>query len=152
MIHAKISDPTEIQRIDEQLSKAEKKNWYRRLMIIKLSATQQLNVPELGRMFSLSAATVRKYIHTYNKAGLDALIPQSPPGRPGKITHLTQADFDKLFEQTPNEYDRLNTDSRQWTLKLIQRYLLEYHQISVTLPTIYNALRRSGRRTDRSKL
>ncbi len=152
MIYAQLSTPEDIDRIEAHLSKAEKKNWYRRLMIIKVSATQRLSVPQLAEMFGVCEPTVRKYIHIYNQSGLDALLPQSPPGYNGKITHLTRADFDKILEQTPNEYERLNTDSRQWTLKLIARYLLEYHQIEVTLPTVYNALRRTGRRTGRSKL
>ena len=80
MIHAKIGDPTEIQRIDEQLSKAEKKNWYRRLMIIKLSATQQLNVPELGRMFSLSAATVSQIYSYLQQSGIRRAYPSEPSG------------------------------------------------------------------------
>ena len=121
-------------------------------MIIKLSATKQLSVPELAQMFNLCQATIRYYIHTYSKSGLDELLPQSPPGCIGKITHFTKADWDKLFEQTPNRYDRLNSDSRQWTLELIQYYLQQYHQISVTISTIHNALGRNGRRTGRSKL
>ena len=152
MIYAQIDNPEEIRRIDEALSKAEKKNWYRRLMIIKFSATKQLSVPELAQMFNLCQPTIRYYIHTYNTSGLDALVPQSPPGCTGKITHVTKTDWDKLFEQTPDQYDRLNTDSRQWTLELIQDYLQKYHQISVTISTIHNALKRTGRGTGRSKL
>ena len=60
MIYAQIGNQTEIQRIDDELSKAEKKNWYRRLMIIKLSATNQLSVPELAQMFNLCQATIRQ--------------------------------------------------------------------------------------------
>ena len=152
MIYAQLSTAEDIDRIDEQLSKADKKNWYRRLMIIKASATQRLSVPQLAKMFGVCEPTVRKYIHIYNQSSLDALLPQSPPGCNGKVIHLTREDFDKILAQTPNEYGQLNTDSRQWTLKLIQLYLLEYHQIQVTLPTVYNALRRTGRRTGRSKL
>jgi len=152
MIYAQITDKNEIERIDEEISKAQKKNFYRRLVIIKLSATQQISVPQLSKMFNLSKATVRHYIHTYNTGGLAAIVPQSPPGRRGKITHFTKADWDRLFEQTPNQYQHLNTDSRQWTLELIQLYLEKYHQIRVTVPAIYTALRRTGRRTGRSKL
>lgn len=79
-------------------------------------------------------------------------MPQSPPGRKGKITHLRKANWDKILEQTPNQYQLLNTDSRQWTLELIVLYLQKYHQISVTTPAVYYALRRTGRRTGRSKL
>lgn len=152
MIYAQIEDKIEIQRIECEIQKAWKKSWYRRLMIIKLSGTDKLSVPKLSEMFNLCQATVRSYIHTYNNNGLSALVPKSPTGRRGKITHFTKEDFSALFEQTPNQYEHLNTQSREWTLELIQLYFEAYHQIQVTLPAIYTALRRTGHRTGRSKL
>ena len=49
-------------------------------------------------------------------------------------------------------YEKLQTDSRQWTLELISIYFETYHEISVTPPAIYFALRRIDYRTGRSKL
>ena len=79
-------------------------------------------------------------------------MPKSPPGCRGKITHFSKSDWSRLLEQTPNQHEKLQTDSRQWTLELIRAYLKAYHEISVTPPAIHLALRRVGYRTGRSKL
>ena len=152
MIYAKLDDASALQRLDAALCKATKPKWYQRLLIIKLSATEGMSVSKLAKMFNLSDASVRSYIHKYNTSGLEALMPKSPPGCRGKITHFSKSDWDRLLEQTPNQYEKLQTDSRQWTLELIRVYLKAYHEISVTPPAIYLALRRTGYRTGRSKL
>ena len=150
MIYAEIGDASALDRLDAALSEATKPQWYRRLLIIKLSATEGMSVSKLAKMFK--DASVRSYIHKYNTSGLEALMPKSPPGCRGKITHFSKSDWDRLLEQTPNQYEKLQTDSRQWTLELIRVYLKAYHEISVTPPAIYLALRRTGYRTGRSKL
>ena len=110
-------------------------------------------MPKLARMFNLPDESVRSYIHKYNTSDLVALMPKSPPGCRGKITHFSKSDWDRLFQQTPDPYEKLDTDSRQWTLDLIRVYLKAYHEISVTPPAIHIALRRIGNhRTGRSKL
>jgi len=152
MIYAQLQTKQQLEHLNEELLKTKKKNWYRRLVIIKLSATEKRSVPELSKMFDLCPATVRSYLRSYNSGGLKAVAPQSPPGRKGKITRLQKADWDAILEQTPNQYPLVNTDSRQWTLKLMVNYLDQYYQISVSIPTVYYALRRTGRRTGRSKL
>ena len=152
MIYAELGDPSALERLDHALSEAKKPQWYRRLMIIKLSATERVSVPDLARLFNLSEDSVRSYIHKYNTSGLADLMPKSPPGRPGKITHFSKSDWERLFEQTPNHYEKLETESRQWTLALISIYFKTYHEISVTPPAIHLALRRTGYRTGRSKL
>ena len=152
MIYAELRDGSALERLDAALCEATKPQWYRRLLIIKLSATEGLSVPKLARMFNLSDDSVRSYIHKYNTSGLEALMPKSPPGCRGKITHFRKSDWDRLFEQTPDQYEKLNTDSRQWTLELMSVYLKAYHEISITPPAIHMALRRVGYRTGRSKL
>ena len=152
MIYAELGDASALERLESALSEAKKPQWYRRLMIIKLSATERMSVPNLARMFNLSDDSVRSYIHKYNTSGLESLMPKSPPGRRGKITHFGKSDWERLFEQTPDQYEKLQTDSRHWTLELISVYFKTYHEISVTPPAIHFALRRIGYRTGRSKL
>ena len=155
MIYAKVCDASALECLDAALSEATHLKWYRRLLIIKLSATEGLSAPKiwkLAKMFHLSDDSVRSYIHKYNTSGLEALMPKSPPGRRGKITHFRKSDWNRLFEQTPDQYEKLHTDSRQWTLELMSIYFKRYHEISVTPTAIHHALRRIGYRTGRSKL
>lgn len=151
MIYAEINNPDEKQQLEDELAATPEKKWYRRLMIISLSA-QRYTVKKLTEMFKLSEATIRRYIHAYNQEGISRLKANKSKGRPSKISHWTKDDWDKILAKTPNQYSLLNTCSRQWTLQRLARYLKEYHQIEVCLATIYNSLRKTGRRTGRSKL
>ena len=58
-------------------------------------------------MFDLCEAVIRNYINTYNENGLKGLFPTKPPGRPPKIGNWTKEDWDKVLEQTPNQYDKI---------------------------------------------
>lgn len=89
MIYAKLDDASALQRLDAALCEATKPKWYQRLLIIKLSATEHMSVPKLAKMFNLCDDSVRSYIHKYNTSGLEALMPKSPPGCRGKITHFS---------------------------------------------------------------
>ena len=151
MIYAKIKDQEEQKRLDDALKASKDKKWYRRLKIIALSA-KKYTVQKLSEMFDLCEATIRNYIRSYNKGGLAKLAPGKSPGRPPKIAHWTEEQWDEVLEQTPNQYEKLNIQSRQWTLERLCLYLKEYHQIEVSVASVYNSLRRIGKRTGRSKL
>ena len=151
MIYAKIKDQEERIRLLDALKAAKDRNWYRRLKVIELSA-EEYSVQELCDTFKLCEATIRNYIHSYNEGGLEELAPGKPTGRPPKIAHWTKEQWNEVLEQTPNRYEKLNTQSRQWTLERLRLYLKEYHQIEVSIASVYNSLRRTGRRTGRSKL
>ena len=151
MIYAKIKNPEENKRLEDAIKATKDKNWYRRLEIIQNSA-KGIIVPKLSEIFSICQQTVRNYINAYNQGGLDELMADKPTGRPPKIGHWTKADWDKVLEQTPNQYEKLKTQSRQWTLERLGLYLKEYHGIAVTLQSINNSLLKTGRGTGRSKL
>jgi transposase len=154
MIYAEVKNPEEQSLLDDALKASKKKSWYRRLQIVALSAqkSKEYTVQKLSEMFKLCQQTIRNYIHAYNNGGLSKLAPVKPPGRPPKIAHWTKEQWDEVLEQTPSQYEKLNTQSRQWTLDRLRLYLKEYHGIDVSIVSIYNSLRRTGRRTGRSKL
>ena len=151
MIYAEIKTQEERKRLDDALRASNNKSWYRRLQIVSLSA-QRYTVQKLSEMFDVCQQTVRNYINAYNQGKLEKLAPVKPPGRPPKIAHWTKEQWDQVLEQTPDQYQKLNTQSRQWTLERLQLYLKEYHQIQVSIVSVHNSLRKTGRRTGRSKL
>jgi len=151
MIYAKIENPEENKRLEDALKASKDKKWYRRLQIIQNSA-KGIIVPKLSEIFGICHQTVRNYINAYNQGRLDELMPDKQSGRPAKIGHWTKEDWDRVLEQTPNQYEKLKTQSRQWTLARLALYLKEYHGIVVTLQSVNNSLRKTGRRTGRSKL
>lgn len=107
---------------------------------------------QLSELLGVCEATIRNYIHSYNQGGLDKLKPVKQPGRPPKIAHWKKEDWDKVLEQTPNRYDKLNVISFQWTLNRLRLYVKTYHQIDICIASVYNSLRKTGRRTGRNKL
>lgn len=151
MIYTEIKSTEEPKSLDAAQKASKDKKWYRRLIIIALSA-QKYTVQKLADMFGLCQATVRSYIHAYNDGGLEQLQPKKAKGRPPKLSHWTKADWDKVLERTPNQYEKLNTESHQWTLDLLVQYVKEYHNIEVCRSSVYHSLRQTGRRTGRSKL
>jgi transposase len=151
MIYAKIENPEQENRLIDELKISKDKSWYRRLEVIA-NSTKGVTVEQLSKTFNVSQATIRRYIRAFNQGGLDALKPIKSTGRPPKIGNWTKEDWDRILEQTPNQYEKLNTKSRQWTLERLALYIKEYHQIEVTIPCVYKALRKTGRRTGRSKL
>jgi len=151
MIFANPQKEDSISELQIAIKKADNVKWYRRLKIIQLSMAE-MTVPQLAEQFDLCKATVRNYIKAYNEGGIERLKPEKSPGRPAKIGHLSRDDWSEILNRTPNQYEKLETDSRQWTLALLTRYAKEYLGSEVCFQTISEALRRCKYRTGRSKL
>lgn len=150
MIYVHTLSSEEQQPLEAALKAAEKVYWYRRLKVIQLSSQGQ-SVPELARLFDLSEATIRVYIHVYNHGGLEQLIPQPKPGRPWTLKHLA-SEWPEILHQSPHQLEKLNTQAHHWTLELLRKYLQVYHGIKTSIRSIKRALKRAGFRTGRSKL
>lgn len=151
MIYAILKNQGEKEQLDKALDEARGKNLYRRLMVIKLSVEGWIT-RHISKHFQLSETTIRSYIHKYNQGGLEKLEPRKRTGRPPKIANWTKGQWDEVLGQTPNQYEKLDTQSRAWTLELMVKYLKEYRNINVSISSIHNSLKKTKRRTGRSKL
>jgi transposase len=151
MIYATPQGEHAHSELQYELKQAESAKWYRRLKIIQLSMSG-ISASQLSQQFDLCPATIRSYIKAYNGKGIENLRPRKQPGRPTKVGHLSRDEWSKILSQTPNQYEKLETDSRQWTLELLAGYAKEYLNQPVTLDTISKALRRCKYRTGRAKL
>ena len=151
MIYAHPQGDHAIRELQVELKQAREAKWYRRLKIIQLSMAG-ITVPQLAEQFELCRATIRSYLKAYNQAGIKGLRPGKSPGRRPKVGQLVKDQWREILNQTPNQYEKLGTDSRQWTLELLVRYAKEYLDQEVCFQTISAALRRCKYRTGRSKL
>jgi len=149
MLDAKICAQAEHDLLQE-LKQTSDSKWYRRLKIIHLSAHGH-SVSELATLFDCCTATVRDYITRYKDRGLPGLKRRSSGGAPVKIP-LTKAAWEDLLHQSPSQFERLQTGARNWTQELVQRYLREYHQISVSQQAISAAIKRHNVSWNRGKL
>ena len=151
MIYASPQGEHAESELQDAIKQAKSAKWYKRLKIIQLSMSG-VSVSQLSEQFDLCPSTIRSYIKAYNGKGIENLRPKKQPGRPTKVGHLVADDWNEILSQTPNQYEKLETDSRQWTLELLAGYAKEYLNQPVTLDTISKALRRCKYRTGRSKL
>ncbi len=149
MLHAQVG-PDDQETICRELKTAVDVKWYCRLKIIDLSG-QGHSVPDLARLFDLSEATVRSYIHRFNRAGMGGLRPQYGQGRPPTLA-WTQAQWQDVLAQSPAHLSLLASKAHNWTQALLQQYLKAYHQLEISQPTIAKSLRRAGLRWRRAKL
>ena len=141
MLYAQVDDKMR-PVIQAELRMGGDAKWYRRLKVIDLSG-QGMAVAELAQLFDLSPATVRRYLHTYNRAGLAGLRPGYGQGRPLSVNWTAEAWMD-ILAQAPNELELLDTAARNWTQRLLQTYLAVYHQITLSQSALSNCLRRAG--------
>jgi transposase len=149
MLHAQVG-PADRATIGQELKRATDAKWYCRLKIIDLSG-QGYRVPDLARLFDLSEATIRSYIHRFNRAGVAGLRPQYGPGRPPTLA-WTQAQWQDILAQSPAHLPLLASKAHNWTQALLRQYLKAYHGMAVSQPTIAKSLRRAGIRWRRAKL
>lgn len=150
MLYVQIS-AEEQAALTNELQKAQKAKWYRRLKIIDLSG-QGKSVPELSGLFDLSAATVRDYIKRYNNGGLPGLKPNyEKSGRQPTIS-WSKADWELLLKRSPSQFEKLNTAARNWTQTLLADYFAAYEELTVSQEVISATLKQVGISWKRAKL
>jgi transposase len=148
MLYVEIS-PQDHERLREELKHTADIRWYQRLKIIQLSSERK-SVPELATLFDCCQATIRQYIRRYQARGLDGLKRRSSEGPLEKMP-LTKPEWEELLHQSPSQFTRLHTGARNWTQELLQTYLQEYWQVSVTQQAISAAIKRHQIRWNRGK-
>lgn len=149
MIHAQI-DETAREELEAALKEAKQVKWYRRLKIIDLSA-QGHSAPKVGKMFNLSAATVRIYIKRYNQGGLAGLVPAYGAGRQATL-NWSKNEWADLLNQAPSQFEQLESGAQNWSQLLIKQYLALYHNVELSQSAISKALRKVGINWRRAKL
>lgn len=149
MLYAQLTTEDKAQ-LRNELKCATNAKWFRRLTVIELSS-RGFKVSSLAQMFSLSEATIRIYIHAYNRGKVDGLRPSTSSGRQLRI-EWKKAQWEDLLYQSPSDFDKLSSQAKNWSQKLLVQYFASYHQLSVSQSTISKALRKVGIRWRRAKL
>ena len=112
-----------------------------RLMIILLSA-QGHKVQEISREVDLHPINVRKWIHRYNKHGLDGLRSGKSPGRPPVFTEAQREAIVDIASADPTS---LNLPFNQWSLQRLRKYLIDDEVVDqISVETIRQILRAHG--------
>ncbi|MBE2237675.1 MAG: helix-turn-helix domain containing protein [Caldilineaceae bacterium] len=93
-----------------------------RLQIIVLSAAGK-RVPEISEEVHLHPINVRKWIHRFNRYGLDGLRSGKSPGRPPVFTDEQRNEIVTIANTNPR---LLNLHYSRWSLQRLRRYLLDH--------------------------
>jgi transposase len=149
MLYAQV-DAQDRQRLLSEMQLVQDAKMYRRLKLIDLSG-QGLPVSELARLFDLSPATVRTYIHAFNTGGLTGLRPGYGRGRPPAVDWTADQWLDVL-SQAPCHLALLGTAAQNWTQRLLRDYLALYHHVHLSQSALSKSLHRAGLRWRRAKL
>jgi transposase len=92
-----------------------------RLQIIMLSAAGK-RVPEISEEVHLHPINVRKWIHRFNRYGLDGLRSGKSPGRPPVFSEEQRNHIVTIANTNPR---LLGLHYSRWSLQRMRRYLVE---------------------------
>ncbi len=125
----------------EDLLKDSDEELARRVEIVLLSA-QRTGVHEISAMVGLHPINVRKWIHRFNRFGLNGLYPRRSPGRPRLFSREQR---DAIVGLATTEPRVLGLDFDAWSLQRLRSQLIERGVMSdVSAETIRQELLRSG--------
>ena len=108
------------------------------LVIEKIMSNPNISSKEVQETFFISPRLMYQWIREYNNKGLEGLKAKKPEGRGSgkgntKISDEVYIALKEEIAKTPNE---------KWTLKRMQRYLKEKHNLSVTEQAISYRMKR----------
>jgi transposase len=128
-------------RLAEMLRSAPHDEKGRRARIILLSA-EHVGVQEISTSAGLHPINVRKWIHRFNRYGLNGLSPRRSPGRPKLFTEDQRQAIVGMASTDPQD---LGLDFDSWSLQRL-RYELTERGITpdISAETIRQELLRSG--------
>lgn len=144
------SERAELQKRLKQ-AKSQSTLVYLDLKIIEF-CDQGRGAPEIAKLLSLHAHTVRTVIKKFQAGGFKGLQ-RKPRGQPEeKLKAYGKMYWEDILSQPPSSFEKLDSPDQNWTYELIQRYIELYLESKVSIGTIWNHLRRIGYTSGRAKL
>ncbi|MFZ4848776.1 MAG: helix-turn-helix domain-containing protein [Caldilinea sp.] len=123
----------ERRAIETHLSQPEEDLPFSRLQIIVLSAAGK-RVPEISQEIQLHPINVRKWIHRFNRYGVDGLRSGKSPGRPPVFTDAQRDQIISLAHTSPRA---LGLHFTRWSLQRLRAYLIHHSIVeNISIETI----------------
>jgi transposase len=133
--------PEEYQRLSTMLTISSDTEMAKRARIVLLSA-QRRRVHEIGTAVDLHPINVRKWIHRFNRYGLDGLNPRRSPGRPRLFARSQRQAIVNLATSDPQ---KLGLKFSSWSLQRLRSQLIERGVVKeISAETIRQELLRAG--------
>jgi transposase len=133
--------PDEQQRLSNLLSGATDPELTRRARIVLMSA-QKERVQDIGTQVGLHPINVRKWIHRFNRLGLDGLHARRSPGRPRLFAGGQRQAIVRLATADPSS---LGLPFQAWSLQRLRLQLIKQGVVrEISAETIRQELLRAG--------
>lgn len=131
----------ERRRLEDLLRREGTSDIGRRARIVLLSA-QKRGVQEISATVGLHPINVRKWIHRFNRYGLNGLYPKRSPGRPRMFNEKQRQAIVSLATTQPEE---LGLDFPLWSLQRLRSQLIARGIVrEISAETIRQELLRGG--------
>ncbi len=140
-IYVRTLRPEEQLRLTSLASSAGDPEMTRRARIVLLSARRQ-RVQDIGAAVGLHPINVRKWIHRFNRFGLDGLHPRPSPGRPRLYPGGVRQAIVRLATADPQA---LGLGFAAWSLRRLQAQLIRQGDVEeISAETIRQELLHAG--------
>ena len=138
-VYARLPTPAEWDELD-RLRRQAVGRVSQRAHLILLSA-QHHSVPALATLFALQPATVRYWIHRFDRLGPAGLADAPRSGRPRKVSPVVTAALHDLLPRDPHATGFLATC---WTVAMLSLVLLQTLGVALSASTLRRGLHRLG--------
>ncbi len=140
-LYARVPSPGERQRLEQLRRSMESPELARRAGIVLLSA-QKRRIHEISRTVGLHPINVRKWIHRFNRYGVDGLYPRRSPGRPRLFDEEQRQAIISLATADPQE---LGLGFAGWSLQRLRSQLIRRGVVKeISAETIRQELLKAG--------
>jgi len=106
--------------------------------IILLSSEERYRASEISDLVGMHASGVRYWIHRFNKGGMTALQPRKARSWGSRVDSDARATLVQLASTPPRE---LGLKITIWTLRELERYLVEHEIAKISHETIRRILK-----------
>jgi len=144
-----VREPTADEYIElKRMTRQEIGRVSQRAQMVLLSA-QQRRVAEIARIFSVSKATVRFWMHAFDAEGPVGLYDDLRSGRPRKLTGSGHETLVTMLQQDPQPSGYVAT---VWTVAMLVLALFQKLDQRLSLSTVRSAMQALGLRWGRPRL
>jgi transposase len=140
-LYARVPSPGERQRLEAIQGSREDRELGKRARIVMLSAQKQ-KIHEISGVVGLHPINVRKWIHRFNRYGIDGLYPRRSPGRPRLFDEEQRQAIVEMATADPQD---LGLQFPGWSLQRLRSQLIQQGVVKeISAETIRQELIKAG--------
>lgn len=136
----RIDDPTTALVLHDEIRRNEDARYDHKLHAVLL-ATKNLSCPNIAKLLGDSERTIRNWINSYLKDGLQGLVDEEKSGRPRKLSNEQLSHIEKVLRMLPED---VGISSGIWDGKTLSAYIEEKFNINLSVRQCQRLFREFG--------